>query len=436
MLLSVQLVVICCLWGISLIVERRRPRVNPLLLIAGIYILLQAWWMTVNAKFTCDLETMQFTPLSPPIPGATGSIARGQSFEIALLMTGLVSVAFFIADLAGSSTWRRRFLIAMAATGAAVVCIGALQRVTHAREIYWASEVIGGGFFGPYRNHDNAAALINLAWPLAGGLFVAALGSAKLWLRFVYGACAVLGVAGAVATGSRAGSLLGFLVLVIFALWLLRQSIAGRLGAVKLPELITASILMLVLMAALAAFTGIDFSIRRWSELEGELTSKNYRWLAYQVCLKIIPQAGWFGYGPGTFQCAFPHFTHEFGDALKGRWTYAHQDYLQAVIEWGRVGAIAWAVYLAGAIVRACRAFARHHRALTLSRRTQFTSILLALGAVLLHSLVDFPMQIASIHLYMAVLLGLLWGAGQWITEPSRSTHGVHGEERAQPIRI
>jgi hypothetical protein len=109
---------------------------------------------------------------------------------------------------------------------------------------------------------------------------------------------------------------------------------------------------------------------------------------------------------------------------------------LQAVIEWGRVGAIAWAVYLAGAIVTACRAFGRHHRALTLSRRTQFTSILLALGAVLLHSLVDFPMQIASIHLYMAVLLGLLWGAGQWITEPSRSTHGVHGEERAQPIRI
>ena len=38
-----------------------------------------------------------------------------------------------------------------------------------------------------------------------------------------------------------------------------------------------------------------------------------------------------------------------------------------------------------------------------------------SLGSVLVHAFVDYPLQIASIQIYVAALLGLLWGARHWL---------------------
>ena len=45
--------------------------------------------------------------------------------------------------------------------------------------------------------------------------------------------------------------------------------------------------------------------------------------------------AGSFGFGPGTFSIVFPFLQQEHGGDLDGILRYAHQDYLQTILEWG-----------------------------------------------------------------------------------------------------
>jgi len=46
---------------------------------------------------------------------------------------------------------------------------------------------------------------------------------------------------------------------------------------------------------------------------------------------------------------------------------------------------------------------------------------MLAISGTLLHAVIDFPLQIASIQLYIAVLLGLCWHKASLTTSIGRS---------------
>jgi hypothetical protein len=97
----------------------------------------------------------------------------------------------------------------------------------------------------------------------------------------------------------------------------------------------------------------------------------------------------------------------EIGLAFRGRWDKAHNDHLQTIVEWGWVGYALWMILLLGALLKG---------ALLTGRRQPLTSRILGISGtisllgVLLHAIVDFPLQIPSIQLCTALIAGMLWG--------------------------
>jgi O-antigen ligase len=86
----------------------------------------------------------------------------------------------------------------------------------------------------------------------------------------------------------------------------------------------------------------------------------------------------------------------------------AHNDYLQALVEWGWLGTACWGIILGGALLQALSMI--WDQAIPLENKALGFGGSIALTGVLLHACVDFPLQITSIQLSIALLCGILWG--------------------------
>ena len=88
---------------------------------------------------------------------------------------------------------------------------------------------------------------------------------------------------------------------------------------------------------------------------------------------------------------------------------------MQTALEWGWVGSTLWALLFFGGIAVGIRNYKNYAaRDWTPRRRLLQPFVFIALVGVALHALVDFPLQIASIQLYVATYLGLCWGSSFW----------------------
>jgi uncharacterized membrane protein len=58
--------------------------------------------------------------------------------------------------------------------------------------------------------------------------------------------------------------------------------------------------------------------------------------------------------------------------------------------------------------------------------------VIVALAGVALHALVDFPLQIVSIQLYVVTYLGLCWGSSVWQETGARGRRSTSQEANAK----
>lgn len=192
-------------------------------------------------------------------------------------------------------------------------------------------------------------------------------------------------------TGSRGGTLISLAVMIVtFMIYFSRDLSRGISFLMALLACVALAMLLLGIL-------GGDVTGR--IDLLG--LSDAARLSAYRSTLKIIADNPWFGTGLGTFAQAFPAYRGS-NISMQGRWDIGHSTPLELASEVGvplaLIVAAAWIVALLVLLVGL-----RARRFHTTARLSGFAVCLIAL----VHSLIDFSLQISGYSIVAFALLGL-----------------------------
>lgn len=352
-----------------------------------------------------------------------------------------VGAWFALADLARSPSWRIGIALVMVVTGAAVALLGLLQNASRAKGIFWNDSVrMPGAFFGTFFHHTSAGAYLNTVWPLGFALALGGIRSKTESVRarmLIYGSlvCSALILAAHSGHISRLPQILAIVSFVVFTLWVGLWRVFGEIRGLRLAGLVVTALLVAVVLGFGA--TRLKDINERWGMLNWEglrgghvaaahppvsewpklmrddlfvpSDHANYplgdRGAAYATAWAAIHERPGFGWGPGGWTAAAAAFsTDPFIRTFYLMVQFTHNDYLQTCVEWGLIGAAGWGLIIVGAPVFALRRLGRRP-----SHDFVGAAATTALCAVLIQSLIDFPLQIPAVQFNAMALAALAW---------------------------
>lgn len=305
----------------------------------------------------------------------------------------------------------RRLLWAFCLSGGLLALVSILQRLSGTPNLLWfqATEIGDAEFhFGPFNYRANGAQYFNLIWPLALGHWwitrVRHQALTQMNERAGTGPHAVLFPAGILMSAcpmistNRTGALLSFAgILTVYAALTANARQRNTRHRASLHAFFGCALAFalylgwLPLEHRLQSFTGIRIDPTLHQRLDQQ-----------RATLQIVRDFPILGIGPGAFGSVYPAY------APAGARTdpFTHNDYLQYAAEWG----VPITVLLLTAL-----AISLLHPWLTGAEpRLLIGTIQTGIVLVLLHALIDFPLQIHALTLTLTILLAIL------VTLPSR----------------
>jgi hypothetical protein len=413
--------VVLVLWIASHLVDRSWPVVPRGLVLIAALILLEGWWMTLNAHAIYDSRYRSFMRISALAAAAPGSADYVFSLATMLRVTALLGSVLLVAEMVQRSIWLARLWYAIAFAGGSIALLGLAQKGTHARMIFWQPLSAVSDFttfFASYYYHANAGAFLNLVFPPAAGLVVWMMVRRSYLGRAFWGATLLIIVLAIASNTSRMAQIIGGLLMVAMTIAMLRRR-DRFLADVDRKTMVIGLAVVAVTVLAVAQSARLDQPFRRWQGFSTHVRV-DARWLANRAGLAAAKDAGPFGFGPGTFRAIFPHYQERVPE-LRGTWRFLHDDYLQTLLEWGWAGSAALAALFFGGLAVGIRSYLKGD-GWSNRQRIFLWSALAALGGVAVHAAVDFPLQILSIQLFAATFLGVCWGSGRWGRRSDRAT--------------
>jgi O-antigen ligase len=294
----------------------------------------------------------------------------------------------------------RRYRALCFALFAALALFGLAQKATWNGRMYWVGPKVEDAFpFGPYVNFDHFAAVMELAvpwlaafaWSRTRGRWRETLTDPKALGS--WGAAALCLVAGFTA-GSKMAA-----VLLVASLSVLTVLAIGR--RVR-PVVSALALLLLWSVGGLLAFsTPLGGRVASFLALYRGGESTMERIVAWRAALPVIRDFPLTGTGFGSFQGVYPRYLPAGESEV---WAHLHNDYLQVVVEGGLVAGalILWLGW--GFVSRAIRRLlATRNPGTRLTR----AGVVLGIGSLCLHAVVDFNHQIPANALLFVVVSAL-----------------------------
>jgi hypothetical protein len=399
---------------ISFILDGKLADLPKPALICAMVVLVQGWWLTAQ-------------PVFPSVVAEGGDSLVDVTMENiqrlslnSMLLTTAGLAAFVVLCGLLTQPFLRRFILLAAATSGVLIClIGDTLKLTGEplMRYFWNPLDIYWNDFAFYRYQGNAGAFINLTWPLILVFTRRAYTPTNRLSRKIFWSIAMLAAGSALfLNASKSALVIGLVILPWpFLTRLLRmrprnQIILGVFTAV------------VVAVALYASSHMIGSAFARLTNTSEVSRSAGGRVGAYKQFVSAVPQVGFFGLGPGLFQLAFPYQISPLGNTSVGLREYAHEDYLQTVLEWGWFGAFWWTLFVFGGLYRALKTHAKKEQFASKTERHLLLAAILGVMGALVEAAIDFPLQIASIRLFFMVLLALCWVSPFLLNRPRRTS--------------
>lgn len=268
--------------------------------------------------------------------------------------------------------------------------------------------------YGTFYNPDHLAGFLELCFFLTLGLVASVLPSRERFLRwrdrlyslshrdrnilFLILFCSGIILLGILYTKSRMGIFSAFAGLVFFVLsWTMSRK--------KSPAVRRATYIVAV-MLVVSFYLGLETIIERYRmagiDLDPEYGSRGSLW---RTSISAILDKPFTGNGIGTYRFAYQKYQPAH---LQGYYTHAHNDYVEAGIEFGILGLI---IIVTGAIIYFRRFFSRWRERHNPWAKGMSLGAISGLLAVSVHSAGDFVLRSYANGLLFSVMLAIVFNA-------------------------
>jgi O-antigen ligase len=300
--------------------------------------------------------------------------------------------------------------------GAAVAGFALLQGISSNGRLYWMRQPRSGGWiYGPYVNHNHYAGMMEMLVPIP--LIVALSKQAAPNVRAVAGGAAALMLGTIFLSGSRGGMLAIVAELVMLVALLIKQKRSLRTA-------VFAGVFLAIVVGLLAWIGGSELSQRIATAGPGHSELANdIRAYINRDGLRMFLKKPVLGWGLGTFPIVYPEFRTFYTNFFVNA---AHNDYLQLLVEMGLLGFATMVWFVVTVYVRA---FKKISRWTTEASGALTLCCVLGMSGILVHSAVDFNLQIPANAALFYVLCSL--AASEPFAKPARKRRTL----RSQPAQ-
>jgi O-antigen ligase len=302
----------------------------------------------------------------------------------ALLFVAYGILCFLASQVIVRKEQLQRLAMLFSLYGTAVACFALLQGISSNGRLYWLREPSNGGWiYGPYVNHNHYAGLMEMLVPIPLVIALSKLTDQR--------GRAVAAVAGAIMagtiflSGSRGGMIALLAELAILGVLLIRQKKGIRTA-------VTVGLFAVVVVGVLVWLGGAELGqrIATMSSASHSDITNSMRMNLNRDGIRMFLRRPVLGWGLGTFPIAYPEFRSFYTNFFVNE---AHDDYVQLLVEMGALG-FATMLWFMIAAFRSC--LGKLGNWSTDINGSLAAACLLGISGILVHSLVDFNLQIPA----------------------------------------